>query len=40
MLHEGVSIGPDEKAAIWSALGSLAGALGPLGAFFGSVGPQ
>ena len=26
MLHEGVSIGPDEKAAIWSALESLAGA--------------
>ena len=24
--HEGVSIGPDEKVAIWSALGSLAGA--------------
>ncbi|MFC5581007.1 conjugal transfer protein TrbE [Rhodanobacter terrae] len=24
--HEGVVIGPDEKAAIWSALGSLAGA--------------
>ncbi|WP_426689978.1 conjugal transfer protein TrbE [Rhodanobacter ginsengiterrae] len=24
--HEGVAIGPDEKAAIWSALGSLAGA--------------
>ncbi len=23
--HEGVTIGPDEKAAIWSALGSLAG---------------
>lgn len=26
LLHEGVAIGPDEKAAIWSALGSLAGA--------------
>lgn len=26
LLHEGVVIGPDEKAAIWSALGSLAGA--------------
>src|SRR5690606_34491564 len=26
MLHEGVSIGPDEKAAVWSALESLAGA--------------
>ncbi|EYT98411.1 Conjugative transfer protein TrbE [Pseudomonas aeruginosa PA99] len=24
--HEGVAVGPDEKAAIWSALGSLAGA--------------
>jgi len=24
--HEGVSVSPDEKAAIWSALGSLAGA--------------
>ena len=24
--HEGVAIGPDEKVAIWSALGSLAGA--------------
>ncbi|HGL4257366.1 conjugal transfer protein TrbE [Burkholderia dolosa] len=24
--HEGVTIGPDEKVAIWSALGSLAGA--------------
>ncbi len=24
--HEGVAIGPDEKATIWSALGSLAGA--------------
>lgn len=24
--HEGVAIGPDEKAAVWSALGSLAGA--------------
>ena len=24
--HEGIAIGPDEKAAIWSALGSLAGA--------------
>jgi len=24
--HEGVAIGPDEKAGIWSALGSLAGA--------------
>jgi len=29
MLHEGASIGPDEKAAIWSALESLAGA--PIG---------
>ncbi|ELI8047813.1 TPA: conjugal transfer protein TrbE [Yersinia enterocolitica] len=26
LLHEGVAIGPDEKAVIWSALGSLAGA--------------
>jgi len=26
LLHEGVSIGPDDKAAIWSALNSLAGA--------------
>ena len=26
LLHEGVTVGPDEKAAIWSALGSLAGA--------------
>ncbi|MGV8584612.1 conjugal transfer protein TrbE, partial [Pseudomonas aeruginosa] len=26
LAHEGVAIGPDEKAAIWSALGSLAGA--------------
>ncbi|WP_186206242.1 conjugal transfer protein TrbE [Burkholderia gladioli] len=26
LLHEGIAIGPDEKAAIWSALGSLAGA--------------
>jgi len=26
LLHEGTAIGPDEKAAIWSALGSLAGA--------------
>ncbi|HCL3876041.1 conjugal transfer protein TrbE [Pseudomonas aeruginosa] len=26
LLHEGVIVGPDEKAAIWSALGSLAGA--------------
>jgi type IV secretion system protein VirB4 len=26
MQHEGVSVGPDEKAAIWSALESLAGA--------------
>ncbi|WP_312932379.1 conjugal transfer protein TrbE [Stutzerimonas nitrititolerans] len=26
LLHEGVVVGPDEKAAIWSALGSLAGA--------------
>jgi len=25
LLHEGVTVGPDEKAAIWSALGSLAG---------------
>ncbi|HCF2132204.1 TPA: conjugal transfer protein TrbE [Pseudomonas aeruginosa] len=24
--HEGVAVGPDERAAIWSALGSLAGA--------------
>mgnify|MGYP001385433543 CR=1 FL=1 len=24
--HEGMAVGPDEKAAIWSALGSLAGA--------------
>ncbi|HRM94457.1 MAG TPA: conjugal transfer protein TrbE, partial [Alicycliphilus sp.] len=26
LLYEGVAVGPDEKAAIWSALGSLAGA--------------
>ncbi len=26
LLHEGVTVGPDEKAAVWSALGSLAGA--------------
>ncbi len=26
LLHEGVAIGPEEKAAVWSALGSLAGA--------------
>ncbi|OZI30013.1 conjugal transfer protein TrbE [Bordetella genomosp. 10] len=26
LLHEGITVGPDEKAAIWSALGSLAGA--------------
>ena len=26
LVHEGVAVGPDEKAAIWSALGSLAGA--------------
>jgi type IV secretion system protein VirB4 len=26
MRHEGVAVGPDEKAGIWSALGSLAGA--------------
>jgi len=26
LLHEGVTMGPDEKAVIWSALGSLAGA--------------
>ena len=26
MLHEGVTVGPEEKAAVWSALGSLAGA--------------
>jgi len=26
LLHEGVIVGPDEKAAVWSALGSLAGA--------------
>jgi type IV secretion/conjugal transfer VirB4 family ATPase len=26
LMHEGVAIGPDEKAAVWSALGSLAGA--------------
>jgi len=26
LMHEGVTVGPDEKAAIWSALGSLAGA--------------
>lgn len=26
LLHEGATVGPDEKAAIWSALGSLAGA--------------
>ncbi|CAJ0796600.1 conjugal transfer protein TrbE [Ralstonia holmesii] len=25
LLHEGVAVGPDEKAVIWSALGSLAG---------------
>ncbi|GAO23957.1 conjugal transfer ATPase TrbE [Alicycliphilus sp. B1] len=25
-MHEGVAVGPDEKAAVWSALGSLAGA--------------
>ncbi len=24
--HEGIAVGPDEKAAVWSALGSLAGA--------------
>ncbi|TAN04445.1 MAG: conjugal transfer protein TrbE [Rhodanobacteraceae bacterium] len=24
--HEGITVGPDEKAAVWSALGSLAGA--------------
>ncbi|MBN8780358.1 MULTISPECIES: conjugal transfer protein TrbE [unclassified Thiobacillus] len=26
LLHEGVTVGPEEKAMIWSALGSLAGA--------------
>ncbi|VVE82961.1 conjugal transfer protein TrbE [Pandoraea sputorum] len=26
LTHEGIAVGPDEKAAIWSALGSLAGA--------------
>ena len=26
LLHEGVSVGPDEKAIVWSALASLAGA--------------
>ncbi|WP_374005799.1 conjugal transfer protein TrbE [Delftia lacustris] len=26
LTHEGVAVGPEEKAAIWSALGSLAGA--------------
>ncbi len=26
LAHEGVVVGPDEKVAIWSALGSLAGA--------------
>ncbi|WP_369051386.1 conjugal transfer protein TrbE [Burkholderia gladioli] len=26
LLHEGITVGPDEKAAIWSTLGSLAGA--------------
>lgn len=26
LLHEGIAVGPDEKAAVWSALGSLAGA--------------
>ncbi|MCL4777317.1 MAG: conjugal transfer protein TrbE [Gammaproteobacteria bacterium] len=26
LLHEGVTVGPDEKTAVWSALGSLAGA--------------
>ncbi|MCO8611172.1 conjugal transfer protein TrbE [Burkholderia multivorans] len=26
LLHEGIEVGPDEKAAVWSALGSLAGA--------------
>ncbi|WP_321854418.1 conjugal transfer protein TrbE [Paraburkholderia tropica] len=26
LLREGIAIGPDEKAAVWSALGSLAGA--------------
>ena len=26
LLHEGLVVGPDERAAIWSALGSLAGA--------------
>src|SRR5690606_13307760 len=26
LLYEGVAVGPDEKAAIWSALESLAGA--------------
>ncbi|VVE57952.1 Type IV secretion system protein virB4 [Pandoraea horticolens] len=26
LLHEGIAVGPDDKAAVWSALGSLAGA--------------
>lgn len=26
LLHEGVAVGPDERAAIWSALGSFADA--------------
>ncbi|HEY4688751.1 MAG TPA: conjugal transfer protein TrbE [Anaerolineae bacterium] len=26
LLHEGAAVGPEEKAAVWSALGSLAGA--------------
>ncbi|WP_414442125.1 conjugal transfer protein TrbE [Burkholderia sp. 22PA0106] len=26
LMHEGIAVGPDEKAAVWSALGSLAGA--------------
>ncbi|WP_186151771.1 conjugal transfer protein TrbE [Burkholderia gladioli] len=26
LLHEGIAVGPDEKAAVWSALASLAGA--------------
>jgi len=26
LLHEGIAVGPDEKASVWSALGSLAGA--------------
>lgn len=26
LLHEGIAVGPDEKSAVWSALGSLAGA--------------